>query len=159
MAAKVPLEVRLWSRVDRRGANECWPWIGGTSDGRGHFWLNGENVNAYRVVYSLVRGVDISTIETLDHLCRNPLCVNPDHLEPCSRGENARRYMQTITHCPQGHEYNAENTRVYGRKRQCIACQRARVRKPWSLRQAQWLANQAKKREKNLPRASGGGAT
>jgi hypothetical protein len=27
----------------------------------------------------------------IDHLCRNTRCVNPDHLEPVTRGENTRR--------------------------------------------------------------------
>lgn len=27
----------------------------------------------------------------LDHLCRNPRCCNPDHLEPVTRSENLRR--------------------------------------------------------------------
>lgn len=43
---------------------------------------------AHRFSYMLRHG---SVPDTLDHLCRNPTCVNPDHLEPCSRGENVRR--------------------------------------------------------------------
>lgn len=31
------------------------------------------------------RGLD------LDHLCRNRQCVNPDHLEPVTKGENVAR--------------------------------------------------------------------
>jgi hypothetical protein len=27
----------------------------------------------------------------LDHLCRNPKCVNPNHLEVVTRSENLRR--------------------------------------------------------------------
>jgi hypothetical protein len=27
----------------------------------------------------------------MDHLCKNKMCVNPDHLEPVSPAENVRR--------------------------------------------------------------------
>jgi len=33
---------------------------------------------------------------------------------------------RVITHCPHGHEYTSENTRVYGRRRFCKMCERIR---------------------------------
>jgi hypothetical protein len=75
----------------------------------------------------------------LDHLCRNAKCVNPYHLDPVSHRENVRRALPYITPrnskktcCPKGHEYDAENTRIYtnqrtGRtSRYCRACDRER---------------------------------
>jgi hypothetical protein len=32
----------------------------------------------------------------LDHLCRNPACVNPDHLEPVTNAENSRRGAKPV---------------------------------------------------------------
>ena len=75
----------------------------------------------------------------LDHLCRNPPCVNPAHLEPVTQVENLRRgegwsgENARKTHCPEGHPYEASNTRI--RKdgsRACRECMRARdrARKP-----------------------------
>jgi hypothetical protein len=65
---------------------------------------------------------------TLDHLCRNPPCVNPDHLEPVTQAENRRRAAAAITHCPQGHEYDEKNTRIDSKgARVCRACVNART--------------------------------
>jgi len=64
---------------------DCWEWFGPRDSmgyGRGHGGL------AHRHFYIQRFG---GTPNTLDHLCRNPCCVNPDHLEPISRGENIRR--------------------------------------------------------------------
>jgi hypothetical protein len=61
----------------------------------------------------------------LDHLCRVPACVNPDHLEPVTHIENVRRgrsYWAERTHCSAGHEYTRENTRITKRGRTCRAC-------------------------------------
>lgn len=81
-------------RVEDRGhETPCWIWTGhavqyGKRAGR----VGGptERVYAYRHVYELHRGPVPDGLD-LDHLCREPLCVNPDHLEPVTRRENLRR--------------------------------------------------------------------
>lgn len=44
----------------------------------------------------------------LDHLCRTPNCVNPDHLEPVAHIVNVRRglhcYNDLRTTCANGHD-------------------------------------------------------
>lgn len=67
----------------------------------------------------------------IDHLCRNPACINTDHLEPVTQAENVRRgdvwkIHGLKTHCPRGHEYNEQNTRVYNGRRHCRACDNLR---------------------------------
>jgi hypothetical protein len=67
--------------------------------------------------------------------------VNPDHLEPVTHAENVARTTgfkrpATSAHwarwqaehpeCPQGHEFNEENTVFYKNKRQCRPCNKAR---------------------------------
>jgi hypothetical protein len=48
---------------------------------------------AHRAMYEFMVGPIPEGLE-LDHLCRNPPCVNPGHLEPVTRQENMRRYHE-----------------------------------------------------------------
>jgi hypothetical protein len=65
----------------------CWNWQLGKT-GRGYGSLN--NVMAHRLYYRKHKG-PIPEGLTIDHLCRNKVCVNPDHLEPVTLQENLRR--------------------------------------------------------------------
>ena len=132
-------EQRFWAKVVKTAA--CWLWTGAKyKAGYGHFSMaKGKDEGAHRIAYALMRG-PIPDGLTLDHLCRNKSCVNPDHLEPCTRGENTMR-ADTVTarnklktHCPHGHPYSGENLLFArsGRSRLCRAC-----RSRWN--RAQWL--------------------
>jgi hypothetical protein len=46
---------------------------------------------AHRVCYKLLEKPDLKSEESLDHLCRNKACINPDHLEIVSLTINSRR--------------------------------------------------------------------
>ncbi|RYF11406.1 MAG: HNH endonuclease, partial [Oxalobacteraceae bacterium] len=46
---------------------------------------------SFRAAYAALKG-PIPDGLTLDHLCENKICINPAHLEPVTRAENARRY-------------------------------------------------------------------
>ena len=65
-------------------------------------------------------GTRCTTCETVyfpraSGFCRNPACVNPDHLEPVSIRENLLRGVGPSaqhakkTHCPAGHSYAGKN--------------------------------------------------
>ncbi|TXH09365.1 MAG: HNH endonuclease [Spirochaetes bacterium] len=89
---------------------------------------------AHRTAYRLAGGV-IPDGMTIDHLCRNKVCVNVFHMEVVTRGENSRRAggveaaaakRRAQTHCKRGHEFTPENTHTDGRgRRACKACRRA----------------------------------
>lgn len=91
---------------------------------------------AHRAVYETFVG-DIPDGMVLDHLCRTPSCVNPDHLEPVPQGENLRRASTSTpsknaakTHCKNGHPFDEANTAYrYGGWRVCRQCQRMAERK------------------------------
>jgi hypothetical protein len=60
----------------------CWIWLGGADVlGYGRLWYKGKVCLAHVVSYELHRGVPVHTGFELDHLCKMPCCVNPDHLE------------------------------------------------------------------------------
>ncbi len=91
---KQDVNERFWAKVQRRGDQECWEWLSARHvRGYGLFQLDGTVVRAHRVAYGLLVG-PIPAGLVLDHLCRNPPCVNPAHLEPVSQGENLRRARQ-----------------------------------------------------------------
>lgn len=108
----------------------CWEWVGATrGSGYGHLWFGGRIRPAHQVVYEKAKGAIPDGLE-LDHLCRNPSCVNPDHLEAVTHKENMRRSVSPIAKtgenasCPYGHPYTAANTywRPDGEGRQCRVC-------------------------------------
>jgi len=96
----------------------CWLWVGALlrSGGYGAVRWNGGAARAHRVAYEELVGRIPEELE-LDHLCRVRCCVNPEHLEPVTHAVNLLRGVGTAiqikrnkTHCPRGHEYNADNT-------------------------------------------------
>ena len=118
------------ARVAINQNSGCWEWVNPRSDGYGRFYLNRKQVLAHRFAYQALVG-EVETGLDLDHLCRNRKCCNPEHLEPVTRRENCRRspimgkWKLATTHCPEGHEYNSDNTYTDKRgKRNCRACGR-----------------------------------
>lgn len=107
----------------------CWVWTGARQDG-GYgttSYLN-QTRYAHRLMYEIFVG-PIPTDYDIDHLCRNPSCVRPDHLEPVPHRVNVQRHYDAKTHCAQGHPWITEN--IYFRpngRRMCAVCQRQRSR-------------------------------
>jgi hypothetical protein len=72
----------------------CWEWIGTCqSNGYGAFAVAGKTLRAHRWAYEHFVG-PIPVGLTIDHLCRNRTCVNPEHMEPVTSAENTRRGVE-----------------------------------------------------------------
>lgn len=133
-------EQRFWPKVDRRGPDECWLWLAGTTTaGYGNFHSPdlGRPIGAHRFAYELLVGPVADGLH-LDHLCRTPACVNPMHLEPVTSRENTMRspvapaaVNARLTHCRRGHPFDETNTYRppnEPRQRHCRACRAEQAR-------------------------------
>jgi DNA-directed RNA polymerase subunit RPC12/RpoP len=117
---------RFWDKVEVDGV--CWEWAAGrNSAGYGYFRSSTGSRRAHRIAYEHLVGPIPSGL-TLDHLCRNRSCVNPDHLEPVTHRENVLRgsgiaAQQARRHvCPRcGQQYDLTKTGY----RRCRACSTA----------------------------------
>lgn len=104
----------LWANIDKRGPDECWPWMRKLrAGGHGQLrWMTGQigaHVAVYEVTYGEVpedpdrpgRKLDV------DHLCHDPAvcslktecphraCCNPAHLQAVPGAANRRRGDRT----------------------------------------------------------------
>jgi hypothetical protein len=113
----------------------CWLWTGYCNpQGYGQTSLLGESGAAHRIIYEHVVG-PVPKGLVLDHLCRQPACVNPAHLEPVThrenilRGEGLAAQQVKRTHCPYGHPYEGDNVFIgKSGSRFCRECSRRRSR-------------------------------
>lgn len=126
------------NRIDLDAPNGCWLWLGR---------VNGTGYGPHRRYYIAVHG-SIPEGHDLDHLCRVRACVNPEHLEPVTRQVNTQRGLRgsLVTHCPKGHEYTPENTRLHHGRRECRECTRERDKNRRGPEY--WAAYRAAHREK-----------
>jgi hypothetical protein len=109
---------RLLAKIDIDPATGCWNFTGRIESngyGRIHAVAGEAPWLSHRLAYTLLVG-DIPEGLTIDHLCRNRACCNPDHLEPVTVRENIRRgdshagRKARQTHCKRGHAFDEANT-------------------------------------------------
>lgn len=119
--------------------NGCWLWAGIVNrEGYARIRVPGWPTKwaIHRVSYEVFVGPIPSGL-TIDHLCRKPACINPDHLEPVTMETNIRRGFgigmlnaaKGSCHC--GHPYVGGSYRFEqigdGKlARRCVVCRRER---------------------------------
>jgi hypothetical protein len=123
---------RILSKIDIFDAAGCWRWRASKNrSGYGQVGVARKLYLAHRVVYEYCIGPIPKGLE-LDHLCRTRACVNPFHLEPvtqrenCLRGESFAAKHARKTACPNGHPFDAVDSRG---QRICKQCQKAKRRR------------------------------
>lgn len=108
-------EARFWPKVNK--TDGCWEWTGAVMGwGYGSFHYQGVFTMAHRVSLILT-GQEIPPGMWVDHICRNHLCVRPEHLRIVTPRTNAVENNLSPfaknaqkTHCSKGHEFSPENT-------------------------------------------------
>ncbi len=79
---------------DRGYKTPCWIWQWAHHPaGYGVMRINGKNRQVHCIEYEKVHG-PIPKGMYIDHLCRVPACINPDHLEMVTNAENVRRGLR-----------------------------------------------------------------
>lgn len=134
MKASSPLD-RFWNHVAMpEDQDSCWIWTG-TKDwaGYGRLSLTGAggrstSTPAHRFSYEISARQAIPPGLVIDHLCRNPGCVNPGHLEVVTSGENTLRGVSFTAinaakqFCKNGHELTGANIYRVPKGRHCKRC-------------------------------------
>lgn len=128
---------RFLSKVVK--TESCWVWQAATiRRGYGEFWDGKRKLLAHRWIWSQRNG-EIPPGHFIDHMCRNPSCVNPDHLRAVTPRVNALENNNSPTainhrktHCKHGHEFSGENLirrNPHDPRRVCRECKRASDRR------------------------------
>jgi hypothetical protein len=126
-----PVE-RMLSRTVIDPASGCWLWTGCKIRGYGQTSVGGgKRGRVHRVSYEHFRG-PIPEGLTIDHLCRTPACLNPEHLEAVTSAVNTMRGVGPSatnarkSHCNAGHPLAGANLCAGAprRGRECRTCRR-----------------------------------
>lgn len=147
---------RHWKRVHKDGPipilaphlDQCWIWTGyRRPTGYGLLCANGTTRSAHRHILSLFLKEKFNPSLVVLHLCENPSCVRPSHLQQGSQEENVKdmltkrgHYQSKKTHCKNGHPFAGENLYIYVNPKTGLAYRVCR----------KCGANKTKEREKRL---------
>lgn len=90
---------RFWSFIDKRGPDECWPWLRGADwDGYGCFTLfpqgKKKSYRAHRIAYFLHYNEDPLDLVVRHLVCDNPPCCNAAHLAKGTINDNNQDSVQ-----------------------------------------------------------------
>jgi len=87
------------AKVDRRGPDECWPWLAGRDkSGYGTLQVGHRPHRAHRIAWEAAHNATIPPGMVIRHRCDNPPCQNPAHLEVGTVADNARDMVERGRH-------------------------------------------------------------
>ena len=95
LISSIEKEAKSYERFIKQisvAASGCWNWTGTLDrDGYAQYHRNRKTKKGHRISYEWHNG-KIPFGLTIDHLCKNKCCVNPEHLEAVTAQENGRRH-------------------------------------------------------------------
>jgi hypothetical protein len=93
-------KVDVFKFISIRGDDDCWLWTGGLvgRDSRPYFSVDGKKLLAYRIVYELWTGKELTPQTLMRHKCDNRVCCNPAHLEEGSHQKNMDDMKERARH-------------------------------------------------------------
>jgi hypothetical protein len=102
MPKKPSLKTDVFKYITMSTSDVCWEWkqdapLAGR-DSRPTFNYAGRRHLAYRVVYELYHGVELTSEQLIRHKCDNKMCCNPMHLEVGSHAENMKDMRERQRH-------------------------------------------------------------
>lgn len=127
---------RFWEKVDKRGSDECWRWLGShNQEGRGQMWVGGEREvdEVHRVSFMIHNGFmpdRWATGNVVHHTCKVIDCVNPAHLQMVPQAANCMELAEPTpawlnkhkTRCVKGHPFEGANLAITSAGRVCLTC-------------------------------------
>ena len=162
MSKNQTAHVRFWSKV-AQGENGCWVWMAyRDARGYGQYWRGDKkNVYAHRFAWEEIHGpLPPYTPKglQLDHLCKNPSCVRPSHLELVAhqtnvlRGDGPTAENSRKTHCIHGHRLNKKNTfySLSENRRRCKQCEEIREKAERRIEQRRIFAKKYYQENKDM---------
>ena len=154
MAPKKRPPIERFTEKTTPAENGCIEWTAYRGhNGYGRFYLDGRGALAHRWSYEFHVG-PIPEGLVIDHLCRNPGCVNPEHLEPVTPQENvlrgvgpqvARERFLDRTNCAKGHPLSEAGS--------CPECKREGNRRHYLANRQKYIDKAAEWRHANPDRA------
>lgn len=132
---------RIMSKTLEPNGKGCWNWKGAkvSDEGYGIIRYRGSNTLVHRLMYELFKG-EIKYNLVVDHICNNPSCINPSHLQAITQKENLDRSSLTLSSiakakisCVNGHLLEGENLKIDQGKRRCATCKREKAKQRYHI--------------------------
>jgi hypothetical protein len=87
-------QIRFWSKVNIKGPDECWEWVGShVRKGYGNVRIGRGGYRANRVALAIFSGRDEPSMIAM-HSCDNAGCANPSHLSWGTEFQNNQDAIQ-----------------------------------------------------------------